>query len=83
MTTGDQGPQDSLSRVEEQLDAARIIGADLIWGGFFDGAIPPTRETVAFIDEVVRETGAEVMYTHAPKDKGFSLGFRVAADRVR
>ncbi|PYR06969.1 MAG: hypothetical protein DMG00_17565 [Acidobacteria bacterium] len=22
-------------------------------------------------------------YTHAPKDKGFSLGFRVAADRVR
>jgi len=22
-------------------------------------------------------------YTHAPQDKGFSLGFRVAADRVR
>ena len=22
-------------------------------------------------------------YTHAPQDKGFSLGFRVAADRLR
>jgi LmbE family N-acetylglucosaminyl deacetylase len=68
MTTGERGPQDSVPRVDEQVAAARLIGANLIWGGFSDGAVPTGGDTVAFIDEVVRLTRAEILYTHAPKD---------------
>jgi len=68
MTTGERGPQDSVSRVLEQEAAAARIGADLIWGGFPDGAIPHSRETVTFIDSVIAATGAEVLYTHGQHD---------------
>jgi LmbE family N-acetylglucosaminyl deacetylase len=68
MTTGERGPQDSVSRVLEQEAAAARIGADLIWGGFPDGAIPHSRETVTFIDSVIAATGADVLYTHGQHD---------------
>jgi LmbE family N-acetylglucosaminyl deacetylase len=68
MTTGERGPQDAVSRVIEQEEAARLIGADLVWGGLADGAIPHDRDTVALIDDIVRRCGADVMYTHAPND---------------
>jgi LmbE family N-acetylglucosaminyl deacetylase len=68
MTTGDRGPQHTTSRVSEQEDAAKAIGADLLWGGFSDGTIPHGQETVNVIEEVLRSTGADVLYTHAPKD---------------
>ena len=68
MTTGERGPQDAVSRVIEQEEAARLIGADLVWGGLSDGAITHDRETVALIDDVVRRCDADVMYTHASND---------------
>jgi LmbE family N-acetylglucosaminyl deacetylase len=68
MTTGERGPQDSVPRVLEQEAAAARIGAELVWGGFPDGAIPHSRETVTFIDSVIAQTGAEVLYTHGQHD---------------
>jgi len=68
MTTGERGPQDSVSRVLEQEKAAARLGAELIWGGFPDGAIPHSRETVTFIDSVIAAVGAEVLYTHGQHD---------------
>ena len=37
MTTGEEGPQDARSRIREQEDAAALLGATLLWGGFPDG----------------------------------------------
>ena len=68
MTPGGLGPQGLTSRVREQEDAAALIGARLIWGHFEDGSIPHGREAVAIIDRVVKEVGADVLYSHAPND---------------
>jgi LmbE family N-acetylglucosaminyl deacetylase len=68
MTTGDLGPQGVTSRVREQEAAARILGADLIWGGFEDGSVPRGREGVDLVDSVVRRTSADVVYTHSTND---------------
>jgi LmbE family N-acetylglucosaminyl deacetylase len=68
MTPGGLGPQGLTSRVREQEDAAALIGARLLWGEFEDGAVPHGRETVGFLDKVVREVGADVIYAHAPND---------------
>jgi LmbE family N-acetylglucosaminyl deacetylase len=67
MTTGQRGVTTS-SRVFEQQDAARVIGASLRWGNFEDGSIPRGASAIAAIDELVTATGAHVMYTHAPRD---------------
>jgi LmbE family N-acetylglucosaminyl deacetylase len=68
MTSGDRGPQGARSRVSEQKEAARIIGAQLLWGHFDDGAIPLGRESVAVVDAAVRDLHADVVYVHAPQD---------------
>src|SRR6478609_495303 len=68
MTTGEQGPQDSRSRISEQEDAAALFGAELLWGGFRDGAIPVGRETVAAVEAAINATGADIVYSHAPND---------------
>ncbi len=68
MTTGEEGPQDARSRIEEQEDAARILGARLFWGGFPDGAVPENREPIEVIQAVVDEVGADLVYTHALED---------------
>jgi LmbE family N-acetylglucosaminyl deacetylase len=68
MTTGEQGPQASRSRVLEQEDAAAILGAELLWGGFEDGAVPEGRVAIDAVQEAARGLGADVVYTHAPRD---------------
>jgi LmbE family N-acetylglucosaminyl deacetylase len=68
LTTGERGPQGLTSRIREQEAAALVIGADLVWGGFDDGAVPTGRDTVDVIDAVVRHLRPDVMYTHAPHD---------------
>lgn len=68
MTTGERGPQDATSRIAEQEEAARLLGADLYWGGFRDGAVPEGRDTVDVVQAVLAETGAGLIYTHAPRD---------------
>lgn len=68
MTTGERGPQASQPRVVEQEDAARLLGAELIWGGFEDGAVPEGRPAVDLIQDVVRQFGHDIVYTHCPRD---------------
>ena len=68
MTTGEQGPQASRSRVLEQEDAAAILGAELLWGGFEDGAVPEGRAAIDAVQEAARALAADVVYTHAPRD---------------
>ena len=68
MTTGEQGPQDARSRVAEQQDAARILGADLVWGGLPDGAVPEGRVSVDVVQDVMRACRADVVYTHTSRD---------------
>ena len=68
MTSGDRGPQGARSRVSEQKEASRIIGAQLLWGHFDDGAIPNGRESVSVVDSAVRDLHADVVYVHAPDD---------------
>jgi LmbE family N-acetylglucosaminyl deacetylase len=68
LTTGEQGPQAAASRVEEQEAAADKLGATLFWGTFDDGAVPDGRAAIDLIERVMRETGAETIYTHSPHD---------------
>lgn len=68
MTPGEMGPQGLTSRVREQEAAAAVIGARLVWGPFEDGQVPVGRETVSFLDTVVRELAPDVIYAHAPHD---------------
>jgi LmbE family N-acetylglucosaminyl deacetylase len=68
LTHGESGPQAGSPRTEEQREAARILGAALHWGGFRDGAVPDGRATVAVIERALRELGADVVYTHVPRD---------------
>ncbi|MEZ0112748.1 LmbE family N-acetylglucosaminyl deacetylase [Catenulispora sp. EB89] len=68
LTGGEHGPQGQSSRVSEQEIAASILGADLFWGGFEDGAVPEGRAAVAVVEDAIRATGADVVYTHSPRD---------------
>jgi LmbE family N-acetylglucosaminyl deacetylase len=68
MTTGEQGPQAARSRVREQEDAARVLGATLYWGGFPDGAVPENREAIQAVERVIAESGADLIYAPSPLD---------------
>ena len=68
MTTGAQGPQDARPRVREQEDAAALLGARLLWGGFPDGGVPTGRAAVDVVQEAVAATRADLVYGHAPLD---------------
>lgn len=71
MTTGEQGPRTSVpsfSRTREQQDAAELLGAELFWGDFPDGAVPEDAPAVALVEAVMAETGADLVYTHAERD---------------
>ena len=68
LTTGEQGPQASASRVEEQQAAADKLGAVLYWGSFDDGAVPDGRPAVDLIQDVLRASSADTIYTHSQND---------------
>jgi LmbE family N-acetylglucosaminyl deacetylase len=68
MTTGEQGPQASGSRVHEQIDAAALLGAHLVWGGFDDCAVPEGRRAVDLIQSVIEAGDIDTIYTHKPED---------------
>jgi LmbE family N-acetylglucosaminyl deacetylase len=68
MTTGEEGPQDARSRIGEQEDAAGLLGATLLWGGFHDGAVPLDRSAVNVVQDAIEATGADLVYGHAPSD---------------
>jgi LmbE family N-acetylglucosaminyl deacetylase len=68
MTNGGRGTLDGMSRRAEQEEAARAMGARLVWGGFEDGEIPSGPAAIDVIDFAVAASGAGVLYTHAADD---------------
>jgi LmbE family N-acetylglucosaminyl deacetylase len=68
MTTGEQGPQDARSRIGEQEDAAAVLGASLIWGGFEDGNVPEGRDAITVVQHAIARRGPDLIYTHTPRD---------------
>jgi LmbE family N-acetylglucosaminyl deacetylase len=67
MTSG-LGPAEQRARPEEQEDAAALLHAGLVWGGFEDGRVPAGGPAVRVIEDTIERTGAEVIYTHAAGD---------------
>src|SRR5689334_1238055 len=68
MTPGEGGPQHRKSRVAEQEEAARVLNADLLWGGFRDGAVPTSVETVDAIEAAIDSVKPDIIYTHTLDD---------------
>jgi LmbE family N-acetylglucosaminyl deacetylase len=68
VTDGSRGPGDIAERRDEQQRAARALGAELLWGGLTDCAVAADAATVAVVERALRETGADVVYVHAPED---------------
>jgi LmbE family N-acetylglucosaminyl deacetylase len=68
MTDGERGLLDDMSRRAEQESAARLLGAELLWGGFHDGFVPEGPESITVIDDALERSGAQILYTHAPDD---------------
>jgi LmbE family N-acetylglucosaminyl deacetylase len=71
MTGGENGPGDDaavVGRRAEQEEAARTLGARLLWGGLRDCTLTPDATTVAVVERALRVTDAEVVYVHAPDD---------------
>jgi LmbE family N-acetylglucosaminyl deacetylase len=87
MTRGELGIHEDASRSGEQLRAAEAMGAELLWGGFRDGAVPAGAEAITVIDDALRRTEASLVYTHAPDDthqdhRSTSIASLAAARRV-
>lgn len=69
MTKGERGPQGAVSRVDEQVEAARQFGVHRVfWGGFPDGAVPEGVESIDRIQAVIDDIHADVVYTHSTHD---------------
>src|SRR3712207_6955897 len=71
VTGGESGPGDDeaiTGRRLEQEQAARTLGAALLWGGQRDCAVTPDAATVAVVERAIKETDADVVYVHAPDD---------------
>ena len=64
ITNGGKGGA-SDTRRQEQVDAARIIGAkDVFFGDYPDTSFECNRESIMKIEEVIDEVEAQVVYTH-------------------
>jgi LmbE family N-acetylglucosaminyl deacetylase len=71
MTGGENGPGDDAviaGRRAEQEQAARTLGAELLWGGLHDCMLTPDAATVAIVERAIQQTNAEMVYVHAPDD---------------
>jgi LmbE family N-acetylglucosaminyl deacetylase len=68
MTDGERALLDDMSRRTEQESAAKLLGAELLWGGFHDGFVPEGPESISAIDDAIERSGAQILYTHAPDD---------------
>jgi len=45
-----------------------MLGVDLFWGEFLDGAVPDGRDGVSVVEAVMGITRADVVYGHSPND---------------
>ena len=67
MTDGDAADGSEI-RIPEQQEAARSLGAELIWGGFADCAVPSGAVAVNIVEQALRRSEADVVYTHSLRD---------------
>lgn len=69
MTGGENGPGkgDDL-RLREQQEAARLLGARLLWGGLVDCTVAADATTVGIIERAIAHTAADVVYVHGADD---------------
>ena len=69
ITHGQSGPGEVAARITEQEEAARTLGADLVWGDLPDGKVSNYElELVHLIESVIRERGVDTVYTHGVDD---------------
>jgi LmbE family N-acetylglucosaminyl deacetylase len=71
MTGGENGPgtrAQVTGRWAEQRAAAAALGATLRWGGLRDCTLTPDAGTVRIVEEAIAQTGADLVYVHAPED---------------
>lgn len=68
LTRGARGG-DAESRQHESLAAAELLGARLFLKDLIDTEIPSGGPTVRLIEEVVREVGPTIVYTHSIHDR--------------
>jgi LmbE family N-acetylglucosaminyl deacetylase len=66
--TGGQAGPGRAHRHDEQRQAAGVLGATLRWGGLVDCSVTADAATVRLVEEVIRDTDADVVYVHAPDD---------------
>jgi LmbE family N-acetylglucosaminyl deacetylase len=87
MTGGRPGPLEDTSPSGRELPTTDALGAELLRGGFRDGAVPSGAEAVTVVDDAIRRTEASLVYTHAPDDahhdhRSTSIASLAAARRV-
>lgn len=68
MTTGEEGPQDARSRVIEQEEAAELLGATLLWGGFPDGGVPTGKTGITVVEQAIQSVQPDLIYCPAVGD---------------
>lgn len=67
MTQGGAGG-DEQTRVQEQLSAAKMLGANLMWGGFEDTNLPISREIIRIIETAIIRVQPDMVFCHYPQD---------------
>jgi LmbE family N-acetylglucosaminyl deacetylase len=55
-------------RIREQEEAADLLGAQLVWGGFEDGSVPEGKAAIDVVERALAGAPADVVYTHSPRD---------------
>jgi LmbE family N-acetylglucosaminyl deacetylase len=68
VTGGQNGPGLVAGRLAEAEAAARSLDCLLVWGRLRDCAVHADADTIAVIENVIRQTEADVVYVHAPDD---------------
>ena len=56
-------------RKKEALEAAKVIGMELIFGDFPDGDVKENSQLISFLDKIVKDKKIDVLYTHSEHDR--------------
>jgi LmbE family N-acetylglucosaminyl deacetylase len=67
--TGDEQGGVKDTRILESEEAARLLGAELVFGGLRDTQVPEGRETISVIEDVIRSVEPDTVYTHTCRDR--------------
>jgi LmbE family N-acetylglucosaminyl deacetylase/ActR/RegA family two-component response regulator len=67
LSDGKQGGETHLRRAESE-NAAKMIDAELFWGGLHDTQIQDGQDTISAIENIINQVNPTVVYTHTQKD---------------